>query len=126
MLETATGRPVFLSRVKTISPDELPCMIVTTNNEASEPLTVGKSRTRIIELAIHVYERAFDDVDDIIDSLCVQIENAILNDTTISSKNIDLDEVSIEISNEGDQPIAVATMLYAAKFVGVRDPEQLI
>ena len=99
-------------------------MIVTTNNETVEYLTLN-SKNREIELTIRVYEKAYSTVDDKLDDLCVTIENAIENDSTIGADDIELNVTGIDIE-DGDQPIGVATMIYAAKFLDVTDPEKTI
>ena len=126
ILEAATDRPVFLNRVKAITGSELPCMIVTTSNETIEPQTIHSALIRDIELTVSVYEKAFDDVDDKLDAVCVLIENALSSDTTISVQSKLLQATNIDISDEGDQPIAIATMIYSFQFYDAKDPEKII
>jgi len=124
LLAAALSRPVFVSRTHLIQPSELPCAIVTIDNDNADASSeLGSDRD--IELTIRLYERAFSDVDNLIDDLCVLTENAFRNDTTISASQIDLETTSIDIE-DGDQQIAVATMIYSVKLFNITDPEQLI
>ncbi|WP_299078921.1 hypothetical protein [uncultured Paraglaciecola sp.] len=124
LLEPALLNAVHVNRTKLFSPSELPGIIVTTSNEVVEHLTFNSSN-REIELTITIHEKAFSTVDDQLDALCVKIENAISNDTTIKAQDIELNATTIEIE-DGDQPVGIATMIYTAKFLDVTDPEQVI
>ncbi len=124
LLEMALLNAVHVNRTKLFSPSELPGIIVTTSNESVQHLTLNSS-SREIELTITIHEKAFSTVDDQLDALCVKIENAISNDSTIKAQDIELNATNIDIE-DGDQPIGVATMIYTAKFLDITDPEQVI
>lgn len=124
LLESATSRHVSLNRTNRFSPNQLPGIIVTTPNESVDQDTFNSS-TRDIELTIQVHEKAYSDVDDKLDAICLKIEKAINDDKTINSDGIYLNATNIDIE-DGDQPIGVATMIYTATFIGVTEPEQVI
>lgn len=126
ILKTAlSSQNVFVNRTHVLQTSELPGVIITTDREDVTPVTInGTTSDREIELNISVHDKAFDGVDDDLDVLCVTIENAIRNDSTIDA-GIELASTGIDIV-DGDQQIAVATMSYSAIIYGISDPETVI
>lgn len=127
------GITTFVNRDKQIAPAELPCAVITTDKDRVEPFIgsgnragCGSRTNRIIDLIIRVYAQSFQNVDNALDDLCVDIENAFAADQTINTAYLELESTSINIYGEGDQPIAVATMSYKAEFKNITDPEQII
>lgn len=128
------GITAFVNRDKQISQTELPCAVITTDKDRVEPFInsgnragCGNNKTnRIIDLVIRVYAQSYQNVDNALDDLCVDIENAFAEDITIKTAYLDLESTSIDIFGEGDQPIAVATLKYIAEFKNITDPEQVV
>lgn len=118
------GLSVFTNRTHTIQYGELPSAVITTDSENLE-ITTPTGYDRDIQLTIRLYDRAFDGVDDSLDSLSADIENYMRNDLSITAHEKNLESVSIDI-NDGDQQIAVVTMIYSIRLFNVSDPEQLI
>ena len=118
------SKKVFVNRTHAVQAVDLPCAIVTTDRDTREVLSSNSWEVQI-ELTVRVYEKAYSNVDDAMDALCVSVENAFIADTTISAQTLEINQTAIDIE-DGDQPIAVATMAYTALFYGVSDPEQVI
>lgn len=127
------GITAFVNRDKQIASAELPCAVITTDKDRVEPFInsgnragCGNRTNRVIDLTIRVYAQSYQNVDNALDDLCVNIENAFSSDQTINTAYLDLALTSIDIYGEGDQPIAVATMIYKAEFKNITDPAQII
>lgn len=121
---TNAGLTVFTSRTHMIQPGELPCVVITTDNENLQSVTQA-GYDRDIELTIRLYDRGFDGVDDDIDANCVVIENAMRNDSTLAAHEKNLESINIDIA-DGDQQIAVASMVYSILLFNIENPEQSI
>lgn len=122
---TSAGLSVFTNRTHVIQPAELPCAVITTDSDITERYNAIGFLNREIKLVIRLYERAFANVDDDLDTLCVTVENALSKDSSITANAIDLNMTTIDIA-DGDQQIGVATMVYSVKVLSVKDPEQII
>jgi hypothetical protein len=121
---TSAGLTVFTNRTHIIQPAELPCVVITTDRENLE-LSTAKGYDRDVELAIRLYDRAYSGVDGDIDTNCVLIENAMRNDLSLLAHEKNLESITIDIA-DGDQQIAVATMVYSILLYNIEDPEELI
>ena len=123
-IESAVHRPVFVNRTKQVSPNDLPCVVITTDTDQVSYQALNTT-TRDIALNIRVFEKALFDVDDLLDGQCVKIENALIDDC-LGTSELQFTSTALDFFGEGDQPIAVATMQYTARFFDVTDPEQVI
>ena len=121
----SAGLSVFTNRTHIIQPGELPCVIITTDNENLQIATASGGYDRDIELTIKLYDRAYEGVDDDIDASAVLIENAMRNDLSLLAHEKNLESINIDIV-DGDQQIAAATLIYSILFYNITDPEQLI
>jgi hypothetical protein len=123
-IEQAIQRPVFVNRTKQISPNDLPCVVITTDTDQVQYQALS-SYTRDIALNIRVFEKALFNVDDLLDEHSVKIENALI-ENCLGASELQLNSTALDFFGEGDQPIAVATLQYIVKFLDVTDPEQVI
>lgn len=110
------GNNVFQSRIHNLAESKLPCILVYTQNETSEPITMGSARVleRTLTVTLEVFVKATSDVDDKLDGICVDVEEGIAGDLTVNNlaKDIYLTSTSINFIGEGDQPLGVATLNY--------------
>ena len=85
---TTTGSNVFQSRVYPLENTNLPCLLIYTKTESSEPIDIGTNRTmqRELSLAVECYVKATSNFDDTIDTIAEEVEKAISADPTLSSK----------------------------------------
>lgn len=111
-----TGSNVFQSRIHTLGGNNLPCILVYTQSETSEPNQMGTDRVldRTLSINLEIYVKATDDVDDVIDGICVNVEEAIAGDISVNNlaRDITLSSTSINFIGEGDQPLGVASLTY--------------
>lgn len=106
---------VYGSRVYPLTEAKLPAITVYTGGEASELNTMGlKTLSRTLSVSVDVYARATQTLDDDLDAICVQVENAIAAQYTLNglSKNTVLSSTDIDFSGDAEQPVGVARLTF--------------
>ena len=113
---TTTGSNVFQSRVYPIENTKLPCLLIYTREESSEPLDMSPPRTieKRLSLVVEGYVKANSNYDDTIDTITKEVEVAMYGDRLINNLAKDSFLVSTDISfnGEGDNPLAIVVMTF--------------
>lgn len=111
-----TGSRVFQSRVYPVQTTDLPCLVISTDGEDVEYLTIRSPSQQVREVIVRIEAtaRANTDLDDTLDAICQQVEIAIAGASLIA-KSVQLSGTRIEINVLGDQPIGQATLIYRMK-----------
>jgi hypothetical protein len=112
---------VYEMRSYAIDDAKLPACVVYTNRQASKMSTIGfKTSIASLEVIIDIHIKGssatiVNDVDD----ACVLIEDALGADFTLGglAKSCILTESDVDISVEGEKPIASARLSYAVEYV---------
>jgi phosphoenolpyruvate-protein kinase (PTS system EI component) len=121
---TLVSSRVFATRVYPLTQAKLPAITVTAGAETSGLMTMGatmgvKSLDRTVEITVSIYENATASLDSTIDAIAVQVEEAIGADFTLGgiAKESVLTSTSIDFSGETEQPVGIATMTFAVRYV---------
>ena len=113
---TTTGSNVFQSRVYPIENTKLPCLLIYTREETSEPLTTNPPRAieKVLSLVVEGYVKANTNFDDTIDTICEEVEAALFTDRLINDLALDSFLVNTDISynGEGDNPLGIVVMTF--------------
>ena len=113
---TTTGSNVFQSRVYPIEHTKLPCLLIYTREESSEPLDMSPPRTieKRLSLVVEGYVKANSNYDDTIDTITKEVEVAMYGDRLINNLAKDSFLVSTDISfnGEGDNPLGIVVMTF--------------
>ena len=113
---TTTGSNVFQSRVYPLENTKLPCLLIYTREESSEPLDMGPPRTieKKLSLVVEGYVKANSNYDDTIDTITKEVEVAMYGDRLINNLAKDSFLVSTDISfnGEGDNPLGIVVMTF--------------
>ena len=113
---TTTGSNVFQSRVYPIENTKLPCLLIYTREETSEPLVMNPPRTieKVLSLVVEGYVKANTNFDDTIDTICEEVEEALFTDRLINDLALDSFLVNTEISynGDGDNPLGIVVMTF--------------
>ena len=113
---TTTGSNVFQSRVYPIENTKLPCLLIYTREETSEPLTTNPPRAieKILSLVVEGYVKANSNFDDTIDTICEEVEEALFTDRLINNLALDSFLINTDISYnaEGDNPLGIVVMTF--------------
>jgi len=113
---TTTGTRVYDTRLYNLDPaDNLPGIVIYTQNESSEKSTISPSTyERELEVIIEGYAQANSNIEDTLDTISLEIENAIGADPLINGKAIDseLTSTEIEFTSMGESPIGLLRLTY--------------
>jgi hypothetical protein len=116
---STTGARVYRSRIyPPETANDLPGLCVYTLREASEADTMGASAhglAREVDIVVEAYVRATSNYDNTLDTICVEVEEAVATDLTRggNAKDTLLESAEFELSGEGDQPVAMARLTYS-------------
>ena len=119
------------SRIYPIGEGKLPAILIYARQENLQEVTISKPRThfRSLSLVIEVIAKANSNLDQTLDDIAVQIEEALSADTTLGGlvKNTILQTTDIQYLDEGDKPHGVMLMTYSVTYaVKETAPQTLI
>jgi hypothetical protein len=116
---STTGSNVFKSRVQQYADNKLPALNIVTNNEDVTTLTVGeRTYEKNLTVAIFIKCKATDDVDEEIDQIMLEVEQAIAANPTLGGLVTDMTltaadaETRLEVEKETGQGV----MAYIANY----------
>lgn len=117
---TAAGSRVYTSRVYPLDDPKLPALLVSTPQESMGNPTMQRPRTqqRTPQLVIEGYVKARGDIEAEADALAVEVEKIIGADPTLGGRVKDtmLDSTAIQLSGDGEKPVAVITLSFAVLY----------
>lgn len=109
---TTTGSNVYQTRIYPLGRGKLPGLCVYTRTETTEYVTLGLPRTQIrqLEVLVEAYVKGTSSIDDTLDTVSVEIEEALYTDLTRGGYAKDTQVTSFEVDYDGDgeQSIGVA------------------
>jgi hypothetical protein len=112
---TTTGANVFDTQIYPLDFTKLPALTVLGQSESIEPdnLHAPRDMERTTEFIITAYVRADTAYQDIIDTICTEVEAALSTDLTVNglAKDVLLTDLLFDFE-AGDQPIAKMDMTY--------------
>lgn len=107
-----TSTRVYASRVYPLAADKMPGLCVYTNDETVEISTLNKPRlqTRTLQVIVEAYALAISGLNDSLDQICLEVEEALNVDVTRGGKAKDTQVKSIEteFSGDGEKPAGIA------------------
>ena len=117
----ATGATVYKMRKFSLDDSALPALVVYSNDESSNLVTVG-SRTLNRSVSIVVEAMALGSsatIFDTIDTMCAEVEAAMAADFTVGglAKSTILRGTDTDVNTEGDKAIGVASMNFEVQYV---------
>ena len=117
----ATGATVYKMRKFSLDDSALPALVVYSNDEASNLVTVGtRTLNRSVTIVIEVIALgSATSVFDTIDTMCAEVETAVANDFTVGglAKSAILRRTDTDVNTDGDKAIGVATMNFEVQYV---------
>ena len=125
-----TGANVFRSRVYANEETKLPCLCVYTLNEAAERTAMnGNQILRELEVLVEAYAKAKADLDNTLDNIAVEVEEALAVDPTRNGNALSTYLTSTEMNFEegGEQPVGIAKLTFVVQYVTTStDVEQAV
>lgn len=124
---TAAGSGVYSNRVLKYFTTELPSLNVVSDSESSDRRTESpRELSRVLDLKIEIRIRESSTLEDELDSLAEEVEQALgaefwVNDPSFGLpeliENFQLQRTDFDISIEGDEQIALMTLSYGVWYV---------
>jgi hypothetical protein len=114
---TTTGSNVFNTRILPNVESNLPCLNVYTVSESSEEIDfLSIERTLILE--IDGYAKHSSTIEDSLDVIAKEVENALATDVSRGNNAYDtfLQSTDIELTDEGDIQMGVVRLQFAIKY----------
>ena len=122
---TTTGSNVFQTRLFPIEESKVPALCIYTKSEESEYSTVTRPRTqmRALEVMVEAYIKGTANLDNTIDTIAVEVEEALATDATRggNAKDTRITSVDIEFNGDAEQSVAVARFTVAVDYVTVEN-----
>jgi len=128
-LTKTIGEKIYESKVYPI--DNTPSIVVYTPNEQVLESSIGfpRSQTRQLTMLIELYTKENGPIDQISDSLALEVEEILSSDPMLGNlvKDLALHSSETILSGEGDKPIAITTLTYHLTYrVKENSPHKLI
>lgn len=117
---TTTGSNVFRSRIFPLEQTNLPALCIYTKSETSEYDTIGLPRSvnRILDVAVEAYVKGVSNYDNTLDTIAVEVEEAIAADITLGglAKDAQITAFEADFSGDGEQPVAVGRFTITVEY----------
>jgi hypothetical protein len=125
---TSAGVHVFPTRMIPYKANELPALSVYTLSEVVDPdsrSTAPQELTRSLELAVEGCLEAKATVDDDMDALALQIEDAMMLDDTLGGKVswVWLHSTEMTVLEKGDQRVGLVRLVFRAEYYSAAPPD---
>ena len=117
---TTTGSNIFRSRIFPLEETNLPALCIYTKSETSEYDTIGLPRSvnRVLDVAVEAYVKGVSNYDNTLDTIAVQMEEAIAADITLGNlaKDAQITAFEADFAGDGEQPVAVGRFTVTVEY----------
>ena len=129
--KTSAGNNVFDSRLYNMEPGALPGIIVFSSNEEvlTSTISLPRSQDRTVKITIECYAKTTNLVNVIVDDLAAEVEELVYRDPNLRKiyKDCKLESTTINLNSDGDQPVAVASLVFSVLYRTREDrPDNII
>jgi hypothetical protein len=108
---TSAGSNVFKTRYYPVEQGKLPAIAVFTMSEGTDYATINPPRRQIrtLDVAVELFVSATSNIDDTLDSLAVEVEEALQADVSRGghAKNTDIVSFNADFDGSGEKPVGV-------------------
>ena len=122
---TTTGSRVFQTRLFPLATAKLPGLCIYTRNETTQYTTVCKPRTQIRELEVLVepYAKGTSSIDNTLDTIAVQVEEALYTDLTRGgyAKDTQVTDFEADYAADGEQSVGMGRFTIAVTYATVEN-----
>lgn len=117
---TTTGSNVFRSRIYPLESGKLPGLCIFTRSETVEfdTLTISRSINRVLDVSVEAYVSTTANYDNTLDTIAVQVEEALAADVTLGglSKDVQVTAFEADFAGDGEQPVAVGRFTVTVQY----------
>lgn len=111
---TTTGSRIYKSRIYPLESGKLPGLCVFTKSEEISNETINPPRTqmRTLDVMVESYVMANSNIDDSLDAISLEVEEAIYSNQTLGSlaKGIDIVSFEADYSGDGEKVVGVGRL----------------
>ena len=115
-----TGDRVYVNRIYPFLQQVSNGILIYTESEATEYLTMGRPRSqeRTLTLKVEIYAKSTTNLDNLIDDIALEIENALCIDPTRGGVATDtmIMNFDSDFSGDGDSPVGVGMLDVIVKY----------
>mgnify|MGYP003133919975 FL=1 len=108
---STTGSNVFQTRFYPLAEAKLPALAIYTKSEASEygTLKVPRTQIRTLDVTVEAYVAANSNADNTLDTIAVEIEEALATDLTRGGRAKETKVVSFDadFNGDGENPVGI-------------------
>jgi hypothetical protein len=126
---TTTTTKVYRSRVYPIASGKLPGLCVYTQSETVESATLTRPRTkmRTLDVVIEGYALANSNLDNTLDQISLEVEEAMVTDVTRGGKAKDTELTSVEIEQvgEGETQAGIVRMTFTVTYATLENDAEV-
>ncbi len=112
-LTTTAGR-IYRSRIHPLEQSKLPGLCIFTRSESTEYVTISPPRRqqRTLTLAVEIYAAGTSNLDNTLDTICKEVEEALYTDLTRGGYAKDTQVIAFEadFDGSGEQPVGVGLL----------------
>lgn len=120
-----TGSRVYQTRLFPLATAKLPGLCIYTRSETTQYASVSLPRTQVreLEVLVEAYAKGTASIDNTLDAIAVEVEEALYADVTRGGNAKDTQVTSFEVDydGEGDQSVGVARFTISVTYVTVEN-----
>lgn len=118
---TTSGAKVYQNRLHPLPDANLPCLLVNTDSEDVEQMTIAATPDleRTLDLMVRCVAKATSNLDDTLDTMAAEVETVLGAASVMPTliKSIVLAGIRIEMDDGKESPVGVATLNYRITYV---------
>ena len=117
---STTGSNVYATRVYPIASPQLPALLIYTQSESIEEYSFSGKRTqnRTLSVIVEGYVRGTSNFDNTLDTICKEVEVAILDAPSLGGLaiNTELTSSEADYSGESEQPLGTIRLTFEVQY----------
>lgn len=116
---TTTNRNVFKGRFYGIQSAKLPALLIYTSSETAQVTTMGTGRNsdRILTLVVEGYAKSNAVVEDTLDKIALEVEEALANETLDGLiRDIEYNGFELDANADPEQTVAVIRLTFSIEY----------
>jgi len=114
----STGLRVYQSRVYPLRDSDMPCLLVSTDDESIQAEGIGAQQLeRTLRLTVRAVTKATANLDDTLDQMLAEVE-VVLNGNRLGGLSLNTvpESISIAMDDSLEKPAGVATLTYSITY----------
>tara|TARA_Y100000401_G_scaffold11541_1_gene7886 strand:+ start:5335 stop:5778 length:444 start_codon:yes stop_codon:yes gene_type:complete len=122
---TTTGSNVFQTRFFPLEDTKLPALCIYTKSEDTEysTMTVPRTQMRVLEVSVEAYVKGTANLDNTLDTIAVEVEEALQTDLTRGGRAKDTQVTAFEadFQPDGEQTVSVGKFTVSVQFATIEN-----